>query len=507
MKKNVLFFIVLLISGLSAKAQYTTSKMELGKYADGTPAMATYISLNNGLDHIDFGQLNPIIMITDKQHNKYVLSTADFHLLGKFNTEDNIHLANESYFKNTSNRTNIYNFQGKKTHSLPVSTVFFNDSLDVLIGYKNFLRAYKGELSAYRISDGSLIWKQLLPHKYHWPWFDINKDKLHTNIYYMITDSLVRLDVTNGQTIKRPFTAGVDESMKSRFSLVKNRPLYRNAWKEAYMSDTPYIGGAVLSGTHSNFIFSGDSIFIADAKNLYCFDKQLNEFWRTALPADAGSKSFIELSGNKILLINFGIAFQKGLLGHCGKPFVARYDRHTGKQLFLTMPDIKTKLSDGLSVQGKTYWLDDKGLMYNNDGETEVHRIKWKAPVKVSKDPQDSYECYYWPVDTAYQCSNGSLLPIITNAHQVVVEANQQDVYILKEDGSQQIIKAENAFFRLTDNLYENNADGQKTYYLTDGHTLKVQLTFKFKGTLLEDYQNILYAILPNGVGVIKPRR
>ena len=188
MKKNVLFFIVLLISGLSAKAQYTTSKMELGKYADGTPAMATYISLNNGLDHIDFGQLNPIIMITDKQHNKYVLSTADFHLLGKFNTEDNIYLANESYFKNTSNRTNIYNFQGKKTHSLPVSTVFFNDSLDVLIGYKNFLRAYKGELSAYRNSDGSLIWKQLLPHKYHWPWFDINKDKQHRNIYYMITD-------------------------------------------------------------------------------------------------------------------------------------------------------------------------------------------------------------------------------------------------------------------------------------------------------------------------------
>ena len=99
------------------------------------------------------------------------------------------------------------------------------------------------------------------------------------------------------------------------------------------------------------------------------------------------------------------------------------------------MPDIKTKLSDGLSVQGKTFWLDDKGLMYNNDGETEVHRINWKAPVNVFKDPQDSYECYYWPVDTVYQYSNGSLLPIVTDAHQVVVEANQQDVYILKEDG------------------------------------------------------------------------
>jgi hypothetical protein len=34
-----------------------------------------------------------------------------------------------------------------------------------------------------------------------------------------------------------------------------------------------------------------------------------------------------------------------------------------------------------------------------------------------------------------------------------------------------------------------------------------VQLTFKFKGNLLEDRQNILYALLPNGVGVIQPRR
>lgn len=507
MKKIVLFFIVLLVSILAAKAQYTTSKIELGKYADGTPAVATYISLNNGLDHVDFGQYNPIIMITDKQHNKYVLSTADFHLLGKFNTEDNIYLTNESYFKNTSNRTNFYNLNGKKTHTLPVSTVFYNDSLDVIIGYKNLLRAYKGELSAYRISDGSLIWKQLLPHKYHWPWFDINKDEQQRNIYYMITDSLVRLDITNGQVIKKPFTAGVKESMKSRFSLVKKRPIYLRAWKEAYMSETPYIGGAVLSGTHSNFISSGDSIFIADAKDLYCFDKQLNEFWETALPADAGSKSSIKLSGNKIVLVNYGIAFQKGLLAHCGKPFIARYDRQTGKQLFLAMPDIKNKLSDGLSVQGKSYWLDDKGLMYNNDGETEVHRINWKAPIKIPKDPQDSYECYYWPVDTVYQYSDGSLLPIETNAHQVVVESNQEDVYILKEDGTQQIIKAEKAFFKIADNLYKNNADKQKTFYLTDGHSLKVQLSFKFEGNLLEDRQKILYALFPNGVGIIQPHR
>lgn len=65
---------------------------------------------------------------------------------------------------------------------------------------------------------------------------------------------------------------------------------------------------------------------------------------------------------------------------------------YDGLGYLLTMLDIKNQLFDGLSVQGKTY-------------------------------------------------SNGSLLPIVTDTHQVVVEVNQQDVYILKEDGSQEIIK------------------------------------------------------------------
>ena len=122
-------------------------------------------------------------------------------------------------------------------------------------------------------------------------------------------------------------------------------------------------------------------------------------------------------------LTNYGVAFQKGLLGHCGKPFVAEYDRHTGKELSVTFPDIKNKLSGRRNGSRQNLLAGRQGLMYNNHGETEVHRIEWKAPVKKAEKAEEQDECYYWPEDTVYQYSEGRLNAMVTDAHQVFVES------------------------------------------------------------------------------------
>jgi hypothetical protein len=509
MKKFVLLLTELLVYCSIVNAQYTINRnLELGKYADGTPVKATYLYLNAGLKKMSLG-LNhqPDILLTDKNSINYVISKENFKQVAQIKDNSDINLLNNGYFKYSSfNRTILYNFQGKKMYSLPISPALFNDSLDVLIGYNHHAYSYEGDLSAYRISTGELLWKQKISHRYHWPWYDMFKDNKQKNMYYMIADSLVKLDIVTGKTIKMPFTAGVNEPLKSKFSLVKNRPIYRVDWKEAFYSNYPNIAGGVLSGTHSN-VLSGDSILIADAKNLYCLDRQLNKIWVTPLPADAGARSYIRVLGEKIFLQNFGVAFQKGLLAHCGKPFVAVYDRHTGKQLSVTMPDIKNKLSDGIAVVGRTYWEDDKGLMYNNQGETEVHRIEWKVPVRKAKDASEEDQCFFWPVDTLYQYSEGQIKAIATDAHQVIVEANMQDVYLLKDDGTQQKFNADNVFLKDSKNIYSNNGDKRVTFLVTEGSTPKVHLILEFKGELINGKNGRLYAKMPSGVGVIDPQR
>ena len=508
MKKVILFLIGLLFCNSSMKAQYSISHlMEIGKCADGTPMKATVITMNEGFKTVDIFHYIPYILLRDQNDVGYVINKEDFHQVARIKGDDNIFLLRNGYFKNSSKRTTFFDYQGKKLRSIPVNTVWYDDSLDVMIGYNNTIRFYNAEMSAYRISTGELLWKQKLPHRYHWPWYDKLTDSEHKNMLYLMADSLVRLDVVTGKTIKMPFAAGVDEPLKSRFSLVKTRTIFRRDWMEAYWCEFPYTADGVLSGTHSRMTLSGDTIFVADAKNLYCLDKQLNKRWTIPLPTDAGAKSDIRLLGDRIFLTNYGVAFQKGLLGRCGKPFVAEYDRHTGKELSMTFPDIKNKLSDGGTVAGRTYWQDDKGLMYNNQGEAEVHRIEWKAPVKKAEKAEEQDECYYWTVDTVYQYTEGRMNAIVTDAHQVLVEANEQDVYLLKDDGTKQIFKADSIFFKDSENMYSNNAEKRKTFLITDGSPRKnVRMIFTFNGGLNKDDKGFLYVVLPNGVGIINPK-
>lgn len=504
MRKIVLLCVALLIA-LTIKAQYTTNQMEFGKYADGTPLKATFIGMTNkfsGMHYTkDYLQLQDL---KDGQITNYVLDRKDLHEIARIKNID-IYLLKNGYFKRKSSYKAITfcNFEGKKLYSIPVAPLLYNDSLDVVIGqnYPSYL--FEGNISAYRISTGQLIWKQKLPHRHHWPWFDFKIDK---NIHYLITDSLVKLDIVTGKTIKMPFTAGVSEPMKSRFSLVKNRDIVRRDWQEANYCLYPFIADFVLSGTHSNMIFNSDSIFIADVNNLYCLDEQLNQRWVTPLPKDAGAKSEIHLLGDKILLQNFGVAFQKSLIAHCGKPFVAVYDRHTGKELSVTMPDIKNKLTDGKAVMGRAYWKDDKGVMYNNAGETEIHRFNWEAPAKVTQNKDEEYKCYYSLVDTVYQYSEGQLKPIVTDAHQVLVDANDQDVYLLKDDGTQQKFDADKMFFKDSKNIYSNNAEKRITYLVVDS-SKRVRCTLEFEGDLKDGGDGIFYAILKTGVAVIKTKQ
>ena len=499
--KRIVLLTGLLIFCLTANSQYTINHdVVLGEYVDGTPAKATVINMNNKFASMKL--FKHCLMLSESKDNRitnYVLDKSDLHEITQIKGDGNIFVGKNGYFNNKSyKRSTFYNFQGKKLYEIPIRFFSYNDSLDIVAGYNHPDEYYKGEMSAYRISTGKLIWKQVLPHRYHWPWCDAIRQE---NIIYMITDSLVRLDITTGKTIKMPFTAGVDEPLSSILSFVKDRDIYRSDWEEAGLSLYPYIANRVLSGTHSNSIISGDSIFIADAKNFYCLDKQLNKIWTTPLPADAGAKSEIEFCGEQILFQNFGVAFQKGLIQHCGKPFVAVYDRHTGKELSVTIPQIKNKLTDGLAVKGRAYWIDDRGLMYNNQGETEIHRIKWTAPIKKAKNKDEEDECFYWQVDTVYQYANGRMEAITTDAHQVLVEANQQDVYLLKDDGTQQKFSADSIYFKRKKNIYFNNGERYTTNLVTDD-SKKVLLICKFKGDLHRE-GNRIYAEMSNGIGFI----
>jgi hypothetical protein len=98
------------------------------------------------------------------------------------------------------------------------------------------------------------------------------------------------------------------------------------------------------------------------------------------------------------------------------------------------------------------------------------------------------------------------LKPIATDAHQVLVEANDQDVYLLKDDGTQQKFDADKMFFKDSKNIYSNNAEKRITYLVTDG-SKRVRFNFEFDGNLRDGGNGIFYAILKTGVAVIDTKQ
>ncbi len=259
----------------------------------------------------------------------------------------------------------------------------------------------------------------------------------------------------------------------------------------------------VLTGTGSNLIIEGDRLYIADARNVYCLDNDLNTVWQTPIPDEMGARSRISVDGNKVRLINFGIAFQKGTSFRCGMPFIASYDKSSGRQLAMDKPDLKKKIYGGIYTAGRAYWQTLNGFYYNNEGDTLAHKIHWEP--QTTNKPTDNYPNLVL-CDTVGILSNGTLKYVCTDKEKMVVEVYDKDVNVVSPDGSCKLITADEVYVHGTGSVYYTNGDEDKpcSFVVLDAKTKQIKYTFHLTGNVIEDYLGNLFVITHSSIGFLK---
>ena len=514
MMKKLLILTIALLSMLSAHAQKKSlldyQEIQLGKYADGRPMLFHFIPTDGELKLFLTVSDQHLMLMGDNKGCK-LFDTETFEEIAEPNFKGRplYQLTRNGYLSYSQGKMFLfgygqpvfYNFNGEKVWSSKYELLMADRPFHVVICAEN----RKGDhLIAYDMETGKTLWRQTIARYWHDFLAELNIDKSvkDQRIYYLMGDSLIRLNVVTGDTLRHAFTAGVKEPVKSRFSLAKARYTFpsRDFTQEALNSD---VYGPILTGTHSNIIFSGDTLFVTDAKNIYCLDKNLKSIWASRLPEGCGSKSTIKIFGDQICMQNYGIAFQGGILARYGHPFTATFDRNTGKQLSLEMIDIKKKVMGGIMVKGRTYWQTDNQFFYNEEGDSTVHQIKWKP--NTARAPQENHFDYVI-CDTVGVNKDGILQNVITNDHQLVLEVYGQDVNVIKDDGTCDFLSADSVFFSDGNNVYSTNNDINQvnTFIIVDPKTRKIESSFHLKGSVGCDKNGNIYVVTKSGVGFHK---
>ncbi|WP_029164159.1 PQQ-binding-like beta-propeller repeat protein [Anaerophaga thermohalophila] len=101
-------------------------------------------------------------------------------------------------------------------------------------------------------------------------------------------------------------------------------------------------GHNLIRDVVSNSLVDSLYIYFASKEQLSKIDKQTGEIaWKYTFPNDLASKSTIFMNDSAIFMINKGCAFMGYRQVDFGKPFIAAFNRKTGKQKYLTLINVK----------------------------------------------------------------------------------------------------------------------------------------------------------------------
>lgn len=513
---------------LSAQRQPVNDypQVALAKDADGQDIMFDFVATDSIPREIVYQKNSELITIvfTDGFHSYH---TQPIELKNKCRFKSNDHfvsvtgegyLTYSGHFLNGNCRPRFYDFNGNLVWENGNHLISSFPTSDVVICNKS-----SDKISGYKISTGDELWTNEIRGQVHLISCGAYNDG---DMSYLIGDSLYRLNLVTGDIISHPFNAGSShKKIAAGIELPFNKEIRDEVFQSAAL-------GMKRTGTHSNWIVTGDTLIIADADSLYCFNRDLVPFWRTPLPVNEGSKTSIQLSGNKIRLVCFGLIFARGTACKSGKPYTASFNLSDGRILSSTHPEINKKiLGCAYTDGGRVFWMSDKDIFYTDECETTPHKIKWKPRTDQAhvlgriKD--------YIIHDSIGIVEDDKLHIIRTDSTQLIIEINNQDVNVVGIDGTCTKILAKDAYFHDHMNIWSNNVEEDeptnyvsfnpvlgtvsycfdsdryknekiRSFVMVDSATDNIRYYFRLKGTVMQLDDDLLLATSNQGFWIRK---
>jgi len=289
------------------------------------------------------------ILQYDTKNEKVLWSKKMAYKMSKLHQEDNLMIytvGNKSYGLDVNTGDNLWEVKNVICFIDPMNNIGF--------GYKN--KALKGradELEGIDLYNGNIIWKMKLNREYGW------------NDVFYLNDSTVMVVAAGLHAINMNTGNGWD------YHAVTGAEDYT----KAAIASAIGIGVGLLTGTFviftghdiisdlvSNALVDDAFIYFASKEQLVKIDKHSgNIVWEYLFPKDMGSKSSLLLNDSVIYMINTGMGFIGNRQVSIGKPFIAAFERETGKQKYFVF--MNTKNDPVLSFQ---FLNDDVYLVHKN---------------------------------------------------------------------------------------------------------------------------------------------
>lgn len=242
--------------------------------------------------------------------------------------------------------------------------IYYVDPIDNIgIGYRfKNSTGYTNELEGINLKNGKVIWKRDLNREFGW------NDIFYTNDSTMIivAAGLHSININNGKgwdyntvTGKKDYTGTVAKNAVG---------IAAGLLTGTFVTST---GHNLVRDVVSNSLVDSSFIYLASKEQLSKIDKETgNIAWKYPLPNGLSSKSSIFMNDSLVFMVNKGYAFMGQRQLNFGKPFIAAFDRETGKQKYLAIINVNKDPILGFKLLNDEMYLVFKNRIEKYSTET-----------------------------------------------------------------------------------------------------------------------------------------
>jgi len=332
------------------------------------------------------------------------------------------------YTVNQHYNTFYSKINGRRLWENSGSIIRTDESLKLFFGYRTPL---SDQLCAFSIADGAELWNTKVCRKYGWN----DQINISSSEKLVVADNLYRINFSTGETLQYPLNAGQPDTggnivnvlaaLTATFMSFTTAKILNSSFYYFYV---PMLGG--FAGMTSNICQNDSVYYIADRDRVSCVDTLLNPKWTCNFLDNVASHSELFVNGDRLYMLNMGYGLKNDSIQvKRGKPFLASYDIHTGKQIYMNMLSPKKDTIQGaIATKDAFFIISDSALVYQNVVDTTVSRHDWnvKKYGKLCK----------FVTDTVYAIDSikGNFTPICFDGANCPVYSHNGHLYIVDKD-------------------------------------------------------------------------
>ena len=259
---------------------------------------------------------------------------------------------------------------GNELWEVKNSINFVEPALNIGIGYKNKIYGYSNDLEGINLNNGDILWTKEINREYGW------NDIIYINdsSFLIVAAGLHTINIKNGNGWDYNTITGKKDTKVEIAGLINNKSM-------------PAIEDYMIRDVVSNAYMDSTAMYLSSREQLAKIDKlKGNINWSNPFPKDLPSSSSIFIKDSILFLINKGYAFEGSRQIDFGKPFIAAYNKETGKQKFFTLIDAKDNLIRGYNFLNNEIYLVFKNRIAKYSKETGKLILEKEFPAEQYGD-------------------------------------------------------------------------------------------------------------------------